>query len=100
MSANLNVSFEIHDFDWDTKSAELMAAAKQFLAAEGLVEPEVLIDFTGQEGYVCGYSTGPIIISNASKWVPDVTERWKAMAARIAGATCRALVDVEYVDEA
>jgi len=97
MSANLNLSFEIHDFD-ESKRDDLFAAAKQFLDEECLRPPEVLLDFVGQEGYLCGYSTAPVIISGAHKWGPDVTERWKAMAERVNGPSCRAVVKVEYAD--
>jgi hypothetical protein len=98
MSANVNLSFEIHDFD-RSKADALFAAAQQFLDQEGLRPPEVLLDFLGQEGYLCGYSTGPVIISSVPKWRPAVTERWKAMAERVTGGACRALVKVEYTDE-
>jgi hypothetical protein len=98
MSSNVNLSFEIHDFD-ESKRDNLFTAAKQFLDEEGLRPPEVLLDFVGQEGFLCGYSTGPVIISSAFRWTPDVTERWKAMAERVNGGACRALVTVEYADE-
>src|SRR5262245_10921423 len=98
MSANVNLSFEIHDFD-ESKRDALFAAAKQFLDEEDLRHPEVLLDFLGQEGYLCGYSTAPVIISGAHRWGPEVTERWKAMAERVNGGPCRALVTVEYADE-
>jgi hypothetical protein len=98
MSVNLNLSFEIHDFD-RSKSDELFAAAKQFLDAEGLRPPEVLIDFLGTEGYLAGHTVSPVIISASHEWVPDVTARWQQMAAKINGAPCRALVNVEYEEE-
>lgn len=98
MSVNLNLSFEVHDFD-RSKSNELLAAAKQFLDAEGLRPPEVLLDFIGEEGYLRGYSTAPVIISASYKWVPDVTARWQQMATKINGGPCRALVNVEYEEE-
>jgi hypothetical protein len=98
MSANLNLSFEIHEFD-RSKSDELLAAAKKFLDDEGLRPPEVLVDFLGEEGFLCGHSTSPVIISASYKWVPDVTARWQQMAAQINGAPCRALVKAEYEEE-
>ena len=69
MSVNLNLSFEIHDFD-RSKSDELFAAAKQFLDAEGLRPPEVLVDFLGTEGYLAGYTVSPVIISASYEWGP------------------------------
>ena len=98
MSANLNLSFEIHDFD-ASKRDELFAAAKKFLDDEGLRPPEVLLDFVGTEGFLCGYSTSPVIISASYEWVPEVTARWEQMAAKINGAPCRALVKADYEEE-
>jgi hypothetical protein len=98
MSANLNLSFEIHDFD-RSRSDELFAAAKAFLDAEGLCPPEVLLDFVGTERFLRGYSTSPVIISRSYEWVPEVTARWQEMAAKINGAPCRALVTADYEEE-
>jgi hypothetical protein len=98
MSVNLNLSFEIHDFD-RSKSDELLAAAKQFLDEEGLRPPEVLVDFRGEERYLAGYTVSRVIISASYKWVPDVTARWQEMAAKVNGAPCRALLNVEYEEE-
>ncbi len=98
MSANLDVSFEIHDFPAE-KADELLAAAKQFLDAEGLEAPDVVVELAGDPKYVRGHSVYPVIISSSYEWVPEVTARWKALAARIGGAGCRALVNVEYPDE-
>lgn len=98
MSANLDLSFEIHDYD-ESKRAELRAAADAFLAGEGFAFPEMIVECLGEEGYVCGYTTGPVIISNAHRWVPEVTERWKAMAERVNGAPCRAIVKVTSPDD-
>lgn len=99
MSVNLDLSFEIHDFDEDKRDA-LYEAAKKFLEDEGLLGPfEMIVDCLGQTGYVCGYTTSPAIISRSQAWIPDVTERWKAMAERVNGGPCRALLEVGYPDE-
>lgn len=100
MSVNLDLSFEIHDFADDKRTA-LYEAATRFLSDEGLLEPfGMIVDCLGQTGYVCGYTTSPAIISKSYEWIPDVTERWKAMAERVNGGPCRAILEVGYPDGA
>jgi hypothetical protein len=105
MSVNLNISFEIHGIKEihaqadKLKRNEIYEAANQFLDDEGILGQDMIVDFLGQEGYLAGYTTGPIIISKAYSWVPDVTKRWEEMAFRILGPACQPKVVVEYPDE-
>lgn len=106
MSVNLNISFEIHNIkeiheldDDDAKRNEIVAATKKFLDDEGILDQDMIVDFIGQEGYLAGYTTGPIIISRSYIWVPDVTKRWEEMAYRVMGPACQPKVVVEYPDE-
>ncbi len=105
MSVNLNISFEIHNIKEihyprdETKRGAIMAAAEKFLADEGILDQDMLVDFLGQEGYLCGYTTYPLIISRSYLWVPDVTKRWEEMAYRVLGPTCEPKVVVDYPDE-
>lgn len=98
MSVNLDLSFEIHDYDPERRQA-LLEATSSFLSEEGLLEPfDMIVDCLGPEGIVCGYTTFPAIISRSYLWIPDVTARWQAMAAAVNGRPCRALIQVDYPD--
>lgn len=111
MSVNLNISFEIHNISHihteaamsgeepNNKRDEIYAAAKKFLDDEGILNQDMIVDFLLKEGYLCGYTTSPIIISRSYEWVPDVTKRWEEMAYRILGPTCQPKVVVDYPDE-
>ena len=99
MSVNLDLSFEIHDYDPSRREA-LLAATTEFLREEGLLDPfDMTVDCLGQTGYICGYTSFPAIISRSYVWVPDVTKRWKEMAERVNGGACRATLEVGYPDE-
>lgn len=105
MSVNLNISFEIHNIkeiheeEDETRRNAIYDAAKKFLEEEGILDQDMIVDFLGQEGYLAGYTTWPIIISGAYRWVPDVTKRWEEMAFRVLGPACKPKVEVEYPDE-
>ncbi len=105
MSVNVNLSFEIHNIkeiheeEDEVKRNAIYEAAKQFLEEEGILDQDMIVDFLGQEGYLAGYTTWPIIISGAYRWVPDVTKRWEEMAFRVLGPDCKPQVNVEYPDE-
>jgi len=105
MSVNLNLSFEIHHIkeiheeEDEIKRNAIYEAAKKFLEEEGILDQDMIVDFLGQEGYLAGYTTSPIIISGAYRWVPDVTKRWEEMAFRVLGPGCKPKVEVEYPDE-
>ena len=105
MSVNLNVSFEIHNIaeihsqEDETKRNAIYEAAKKFLDDEGILDQDMIVDFLGQEGYLAGYTTFPLVISRSYKWVPEVTERWAKMAIQVLGPDCKPKVEVEYPDE-
>lgn len=111
MSVNLNLSFEIHNISHihtdaamlgeepGSKRDEIFAAAKKFLDDEGILGQDMIVDFLGKTGYLCGYTTFPIIISRSYEWVPAVTKRWEEMAYRILGPTCEPKLVVDYPDE-
>lgn len=105
MSVNLDISFEIHNIaaihedETEVKRNEIYEAAKKFLTEEGILDQDMIVDFLGQEGYLAGYTTYPLIISRSYVWVPDVTKRWEEMAKRILGENCQPKVVVDYPDE-
>ena len=105
MSVNLDVRFEIHDIkeihyeEDEVKRNAIFEAANKFLSEEGILDQGMFVDFVGQAGYLSAYTTFPLIISRSYLWVPDVTERWKAMAHSILGASCTPKVVVDYPDE-
>ncbi|NOQ75500.1 MAG: hypothetical protein GQ574_26055 [Crocinitomix sp.] len=105
MSVNLNISFEIHNIKEihsqkdEIKRDEIFEAANKFLAEVGILSQGMIVDFLGQDGNLVGYTTSPIIISRSHLWVPDVTKKWKEMAIRIMGTSCKPFVAVEYPDE-
>lgn len=98
MSVNLHVRFEIHDFV-ESKRDAIYEAAEKFLIEEGILDQDMILDCLGQEGYICGYTTYPLIISRSYLWIPEVTKRWQDMAQRVNDRPCRAIVDVDYPDE-
>lgn len=105
MSVNLDLSFEIHNIhhihqeEDEVKRKAIVSAAEKFLQDEGILDQDMIVDFLGQEGYLAGYTTYPIIISRSYVWVPDVTERWEKMAHEVLGPDCDPKVVVEYPDE-
>lgn len=105
MSVNLHLRFEIHgikaihELEDETLRNSIYTEAQKFLEEEGILDQNMIVDFIGQEGVLCGYTTYPIIISRSYLWVPEVTKRWEEMAYRVLGKNCQPKVEVEYPDE-
>ncbi|MCI5055422.1 MAG: hypothetical protein MRY83_04890 [Flavobacteriales bacterium] len=93
----LDLSFEIHNIQEihndESKRTKVYEAASKFLEAEGLLSKDLIIDFLGQQGFLAGYTTGPIHIDKPEEWMTDVTERWSKMATEILGDSCEPKVD-------
>lgn len=105
MSVNLHIRFEIrnisdlHIIPDDPLKKELVKQAENFLRSEDILDQGMVVDFIGENGYLSAYTTYPLIISGSYKWVPYVTDGWKALAHRVMGPECQPSVTVDYPDE-
>lgn len=105
MSVNAKFRFEIHNIkdihsqEDETKRDAIYDAAKNFLEEEGLLDNDVVVDFVGKEGYLCGYSTGWVILSQFDTWQPRVEKKWSEMAHSILGDSCKPELNFEFQDE-